>query len=349
MIADHAPRFGPHLAPGSRAFTLVEVLVTIGLVGLLAALLLPAVQQAREAARRASCTNKLKQIGLALQNYESSNGVFPSLSMTSAYVLATDGTLKADSSHLYSPFARMLPQLEQKPLFDATNFSRPATSSECLATNLTVMTASIDLFLCPSDPGPFVDGYGRVTYRFSHGPSPWSRDRTGPFSFASSLRPASFRDGLSQTVGVSERLQGNWTTDIFSDGDYYLGVGYDADRVGSLGADWARQACAAASRSLPFETRSGESWFLSGLHFTCFNHCMLPNSAIPDCSPYSEQASINMRWATDGAMSARSRHPGGVNASMMDGSVHFISDSINLSPWRALGTPDGDEVIPAAF
>jgi hypothetical protein len=111
---------------------------------------------------------------------------------------------------------------------------------------------------------------------------------------------------------------------------------------------WVVSVCAAASASAsyPSESRSGESWFLSGYHFTDYNHCATPNSNIEDCSIYSFQESIHWRTLHEGVFTARSRHPGGVNTSSMDGSVRFIRDTVNLSVWRALATRDRGDLVP---
>lgn len=327
-------------------FTLIELLVVILVIGILSSLLLPAVQGAREAARRLTCANHLKQIGLALHSYASAHGYFPPINGPST----TDTDPRNFfSAHAYSPLVRMLAELEQGPLYNASNFWGIATTDASLWANQTVMATSVGLFLCPSDSTPPVGGYGRVTYRFNQGPSPWFAPGPnkelcwdGPFTVHRAYRPADFRDGLSQTIGVSERLQGDWRKGTFSPGDYRLtGV----DDTGRSLISWAVSVCASAPSSSLVESRAGESWFLSGLHFTNYNHCVPPNAPSPDCSLYSFEEGIHWRTLHQGVFTARSRHPGGVNALSMDGHVLFVRNSIDPSIWRALATRNGGEVV----
>lgn len=159
-------------------------------------------------------------------------------------------------------------------------------------------------------------------------------------------RPADFRDGLSQTVGASERLQGDWSRDRFSKGDYRL---TGAQNGGPLTIDWARSVCAAPSATLSHESRGGESWFLTGYHFTNYNHCVPPNAPTPGCSlfPYTED--IHWRTLHEGILPARSLHPGGVNTLGMDGGARFTGDGIALPIWRAVATRSGGEPVAAGF
>ncbi len=335
--------------PIASGFTIIELLVVIFIIGVLAGLLLPAVQSAREAARRTQCTNNLKQIGIALANYESAHGFFPSINAHST----NEQTI---SSHLFSPLARMLSELDQRPLFNAINFSWIPFSSPALWANQTVMDAQISGFLCPSDsPAQRVPGYGRVNYRFCTGPTPWiAPGDNEPFSWSGAFsshrfyRPADFPDGLSQTVGASERLQGGWTLDRFKAGGDYLLTKTDTipHITDPRAADWAISVCSSAPMTDPIETEAGQSWFLSGFHFSDYNHCATPNHPWPDCSFYGVlDDDLGWRSVYQGVFSATSRHPGGVNTLTMDGSVHFMANSINISTWRALSTRDRGEVF----
>ena len=331
-------------------FTLIELLVVVSIIGLLLALLLPAVQAARETSRRLDCVNHLKQIGIALQSYESTYGFFPGVETQSASVGRS-----SYSNHAYSPLARILAQLDQGPLYNASNLTGEATLPSSLWANITVMSLTVSLFLCPSDSIPSVSGYGRSGYRFNIGPSPWFAPaplklaaRDGPFTSHEFHGPASYKDGLSQTVGVSERLQGNWTTGSWSRGDYVLTGAGDSLMAGitePLTINWVVSICASVTESLPIEHRSGESWFLSGYHFTDYNHCATPNAELRDCSLYSFREDVHWRTLHEGVFTARSRHPGGVNALLMDGSVRFIRDAVGLPVWRALATRDRGDII----
>jgi prepilin-type N-terminal cleavage/methylation domain-containing protein/prepilin-type processing-associated H-X9-DG protein len=339
---------GPSRICAGVGFTLIELLIVIAVIAALIGFLLPAVQAAREAARRIECGNHLKQIGLALQSYESTYRLFPG-------VITISGTSRDNyySNHVYSPLARMLAELDQLPLFNASNLTGEATLPSSLWANLTVMNCQVALFLCPSDASSPVPGYGRDNYRFSLGPGPWAApadvkqgSRDGPFTTHRFYPPAAFTDGLSNTVGASERIQGNWIKGVWAAGDYVLtGVGERNDGQ-LMTIEWGVSVCADASPSLPIETRAGESWFLSGYHFTDYNHSATPNASIRDCSIFpSFTEEIHWRTLQEGVFTARSRHPGGVNALLMDGSTRFVRDGIGLPVWRALATRAGGEAV----
>jgi prepilin-type N-terminal cleavage/methylation domain-containing protein/prepilin-type processing-associated H-X9-DG protein len=328
---------------GTRGFTLIELLAVLAITALLVGLLLPAVQSAREASRRTECASHLKQLGLALAAYESCHRYFPGVETVSWH-----SGVKYYSNHAYSPLARMLAELEQTPLFNASNLIDEATRPDALWANQTSMNSTLSIFLCPSDAALPLPGYGRVNYRFNLGPGPWFAPADlkeaawdGPFTTHRFYTAASFTDGLSQTAGASERLQGSWVKESWSTGDYILtGVGDSllGHISGPLTIDWVVSVCRSASHSLPIEVRSGESWFLSGYHFTDYNHCAPPNAHIPDCSLYSLADTLQWRTLQEGVFTARSAHPGGVNTAFMDGSVRFVHDSVNLPVWRALAT-----------
>jgi len=326
-------------------FTLVEVLVAISIIALLIGLLLPAVQQAREASRRLECTNHLKQIGLGLQQYASAHGCFPAISAVSFQRGGTSGT-----AHSYSPIARMLGELDQIPLYNAFNFSGIPTADIATLQNLTAMSVSLQVAICPSDTQPPVSGYGRVNYRFCTGPTPWIAPRPdlaqsldGPFTIRYFRSLADFRDGLSNTVGISERLEGGWVKNLFKhNGDYLLVANGFAL---AKNADQAISVCAAAPIDGPKDTRAGESWAISGFHFSDYNHCLSPNPTINDCALDTNKGDLHTRTLHAGVFSASSRHYVGVNASLMDGSVHFFKSNIDRSVWRALSTRSGGEVI----
>jgi prepilin-type N-terminal cleavage/methylation domain-containing protein/prepilin-type processing-associated H-X9-DG protein len=326
-------------------FTLIECLVVVFVIGLLLALLLPAVQQAREAGRRVECVNHLKQIGLALQNYASTHSRFPAINSESFRHGSHFGTAQA-----YSPIVRMLGELDQVPLYHAFNFSGVPTIGLTPVQNLTAMSISLEVAICPSDAQPPVSGYGRTNYRFCTGPTPWIASSPklplsldGPFTTHEFRSPAEFPDGLSYTVGVSERLQGGWIKYAFKrNGDYCLvsngfSLAHDADQAVSV--------CASAPVDGPTETRAGESWALSGFHFSDYNHCMTPNPPTNDCALDTNKNSLHYRTLHAGVFSASSRHPGGVNVGLMDGSVRFVTNGINLLTWRALSTRDRGEAF----
>ncbi len=190
-----------------HGFTLIELLVVIAIIGVLVALLLPAVQAAREASRRASCSNNLKQLGLALHGYHDALGVLPSgYGYQQGYTWGGFGWAAA-----------ILPHLEQQPIFNAINFDLAAWTQE----NATACVTVVATYLCPSDDtseGGFLDREGlrfaMASYVASFGPGDMDfedpEDRRGLFSRNSKTRLVDIRDGLSQTLAVSERHNGRF-------------------------------------------------------------------------------------------------------------------------------------------
>jgi hypothetical protein len=216
------------------------------------------------------------------------------------------------------------------------------------------MTTRVGLFLCPSDPAQSPPGYGRVNYRFSIGPTAWEGNSiaqpetwAGAFAVLHAFEPSDFSDGLSATIGASERIQGSWLKNHVGLSDYLVPTNAGGLQGPLFGPDRAVAVCANMPPMPPTETRSGESWFLSGLHFTQYNHCATPNWARPDCGffPFDEEQAIGWRAIQNGVFTARSHHAGGVQVLMMGGSLHFVKESVNLAVWRALSTRAQGEVV----
>ncbi len=336
-------------------FTVIELMVTLGVIAALISILLPAVQAAREAARRAQCVNNLKQIGIAVHAYAQLYTDFPSTMLFSdSFLSPRTGRRQAVVGNCFSPFARILPQMELSGQFNALNFDLLPDFGAGLTANQSVMKITIASYLCPSDSGSNVAGYGRVNYRCNIGPSTFLRAArkpsdsknlqldSGPFATGMSLGPADFRDGLSNTIGLSERLQGDWAKDTFrAGGDYRLG-----DFKGlTVDADQAISTCAVIVKSsVKHESRGGESWCLSGLHFSSYNHITAPNHSETDCGFRNDIQTVHGRHMMDGVFSASSRHSGGVNVLLMGGEVRFVRDAISLAVWRSLGTRAGGEI-----
>lgn len=336
----------PPLGNRRRGFTLIELLVVVSIIGLLIALLLPAVQSAREAARRAQCVNNLKQIGLALHAYEAAHGSFP-LNMGAHRIDPERGLPWVIGSRVYSALTRILPQLDLHPLYASINFEVETFPSDRTSVfpfpqNQTAYATRLSVYLCPSDGVETPTTHGS-NYRGNYGVGPMPSTTAenydsgnGFYTYPGVLGPRSFPDGLSHTVAYSERLRGTGEGSGLAPardfGDIQVMM-YCLDRD----ADYALQ-CArlAATRPFPASRGAGLTWFYGDFGCASYNHAQEPNGRIPDAiltGPY---------W---GVITARSLHPGGVNACMADGSVRFVGDSTSRAVWRALGTRNGGELV----
>jgi prepilin-type N-terminal cleavage/methylation domain-containing protein/prepilin-type processing-associated H-X9-DG protein len=319
-----------HPLPTSRrAFTLVELLVVIAIIGVLVALLLPAVQAARESSRRTKCQSNLRQWALAMHNFHDVKNNLPYF------------TQVTPNRQTWAPF--VMPYLEQGNLVAAYDMNTHWYN----APNLAVTQLNLPIFSCASDrqKAMWLDQTGfisaRGNYLVNYGNHTWGNDTGfgpghGPFgvttitSAASNLftpyqcRFAQITDGLSNTLLMSEvivaRMDNNQNgAGTWQNGDFRGHIWHDAT--------------ASSPSHCPnlFMTING------------------PNSSVPDnalCgiipNPDTKMPCV-AGSSTSRQNAARSRHPSGVNASLADGSVRFVADSINLTTWRALGTMDGGE------
>jgi prepilin-type N-terminal cleavage/methylation domain-containing protein/prepilin-type processing-associated H-X9-DG protein len=287
------------------AFTLIELLVVIAIIGVLIALLLPAVQTAREAARRMQCTNNLKQLALAATNYESANGMIPPGHFSSPRQSTRDYSLGT------SCFVRMLGHMEQSALHNSYNFDLSLRSEA----NVTVATIGIGILCCPSDPAASVgwdlDGYYdfrpaeaqqkftsyggnrghyyQAVYYNTNDPcfEPWRMASTGVIFDHSNIRLADVRDGLSNTFLFSEHAHG----------------------------------------ALSSSDQAYSHWWNSGWWTDAqFDTTYPVNAHIK----YAPEIAAGYWWVA--VESPGSFHPGGANFAMCDGSVRFIKDSISSWP-----------------
>lgn len=340
-------RHGQRPCEWGAGFTLIELLVVVSIIGLLAALLLPAVQGSREAARRSRCENNLKQIGLALHNYEASNGSFP-LNWGKPRVNPVLGFPFHIGGRPYSALSRMLPYLDQQPLHASINFSVETYPTEDggsfpFPQNSTAFGTSLEIFLCPSDGARTPTTHGN-NYRGNYGIGPLfmttheSPDSGVGFYGAAHgvLGSRSFPDGLSHTVAYGERIRGTgtgWPRSAARDfGEIQVTiycVASDADTA----LECSRVA---SSREFPAYMMAGFTWFYGDFECSAYCHAQEPNGRIPD-------AITSQLWC--GVVTARSFHPGGVNSLMADGSVRFARESISRGVWRALSTRNGNELV----
>lgn len=310
--------------PTSDGFTLVELLVVIAIIGVLIALLLPAVQAAREAARRSSCLNNLKQLGLALHHFHDSRRSFPP-------------GRGGPAPTVFSAQAYLLPYVEQGGLHSQINFSLAPTNLGIAgkvysgAANAAAAAEVVATLQCPSDPaGGRVAGstFGGTNYVACAGSGMLGNGTLnladGAFFTMSKTRFADLLDGSSHTVAFSERQLGTGaaTTQLAANEIplYILELG--------PGIDVSPGACAALATGEWYAER-GAKWILGNYGNTIYNHYHPPNARDWDCMNLAQQK---------GQMGARSYHPGGVNVLLCDGSVRFVADGIDLGIWRAAAT-----------
>jgi len=342
-----------------RAFTLIELLVVIAIIAVLIALLLPAVQSAREAGRRIQCVNNLKQIGIAMHNYHDTFLCLPFGKGPDYMYLFPDAPIYAR----WSAHSQILPFLEQRTLFDAINFNLPPETPNIGApgmgfmpaylspnrANATVSRVVLSAFLCPSDGGGSSDWPGSTCYAANEGS--WLCDACeatpstvapgelprGPFYNKSCVRLAAFTDGTSQTAFFSERRRGNGNPDPRSDL-------FQMNNTTSLLQTYQMCTGMDTSMAMALTSRVGAAWAVGDMSCTTYNHVSPPNTrscAGMDSGMMMGGSMVNMAVQ----LAPSSYHPGGVNVLIGDGTVRFIKDGIARNVWLALSTRNGGEVM----
>jgi prepilin-type N-terminal cleavage/methylation domain-containing protein len=300
-------------APRRSAFTLVELLVVIGIIGILVAILLPAVQATREAARKSQCQNNLKQIGLAVLNYEQTNKRLP-----------PGGVWKPDGRRGGSIYVYLLPMLEEANLYQVFNLrSNNVDDTRFPGTNKRVDATVIETLICPSDDRE-VHYSGRVahSYAASRGPTElwWNADSLCDFPWADLARapiddPRNFAGPFTR-VGTQERLKA--ITDGLTKTIFFGEV---------------RPKCSEHARNGWVNSNNGNGY--------CTTLIPINYDSCNDASPDPCRRSNN--WTTE--VGFKSAHVGGAFFLFGDGSVHFISDEINHSTYQLLGAKNDGLVI----
>jgi prepilin-type N-terminal cleavage/methylation domain-containing protein/prepilin-type processing-associated H-X9-DG protein len=329
-------------------FTLVELLVVIAIVGVLVAILLPAIQSARESARRTSCTNNLKQLGIAAGNFHSARGAFPCGSESRQYGA---NPANAYTWYRWSSLAHLTPYLEESNIHDRLDLSVPlyVGLNVLSSQNAFAVAQVIPLFLCPSDEAKIVStGFGPTNYAACAGsglPGGSMIDADGVFYMNSKTRISKITDGTSHTAFMSESVLGNVTQSPLQR-DYRVDYKF-ASPPFSLSAPYMNLTDAQCNSATIWNETDGRGFAWVSGEFRCalYNHYFTPNQATPDCMAAIIGGMPNIRYTPWGWRAARSRHPGGVNVLMADGSVQFVFDGIDLAVWRALSTRNGNETL----
>jgi prepilin-type N-terminal cleavage/methylation domain-containing protein/prepilin-type processing-associated H-X9-DG protein len=361
------------LRPKRQGFTLIELLVVIAIIAVLIALLLPAVQSAREAARRSQCTNNMKQIGLAIHNYESTHGCFPMGAISQQEGNYAFSCLATSGPWGYSMFAAILGQMEQTAVYNAINFSIPPgghafVGLDAGAINNTGMITKIAAYCCPDDtdqtPFPIstsTNGYSQSSYAGNAGTfdiwhwycgcppgvgglscqgqvTAWS---DGAFYQDKPVKLAEISDGTSNTIAVGE------TSRFKNDPDSQFNSWSRALWFGSAAAGSTRP------QGLASTVPRMNAAFLFGDQ-ALFTGSLSPTGEV-NAWLFLQSGADSRTW---GQFGFRSKHPGGANFLFCDGSVHFLKESIDtgspnytapisIGVYRQLSTRKGGEVVSA--
>lgn len=325
------------------AFTLVELLVVIAIIGILVALLLPAIQAAREAARRSQCKNNLRQLALAVHNFESSKKRLPP-----SVAIDLEAVDPAANNVAWGVHGHILPYLEEQALAGMVDLNK------AWDTQMTINDLRIAVYSCPSDekaPEVRDTGAGKprlyaTTYGFNQGT--WfvydpatKRGGDGVFYPNSFLRLAQIEDGTSKTLLVAEVKA--WTP--------YTRNGGPAGTEIPANIDLAKAQVASGAE---FKDTGHTEWPDGRVHHTGFTATLPPNTRVPydrngemldaDYNSWQEgKGGIATTTPSYAIITSRSYHPGGVQVALVDGSCQSISDEIDILVWRAMATRAGGE------
>ena len=382
------------MSKSNRGFTLVELLVVIAIIGILIGLLLPAVQAAREAARRMQCSNNLKQMGLAVQNFNDAHNRIPN-QYADPLITGIAGYASIGSrADRVSAQTLLLPYLEQAAVYDVimtclkdagangdAAYAPSPTDAGTIPTNQSVnpYTTVITAFLCPSDGNAMgsaslskqaANHLGRCSYACCTGDMSFSntnaatqgaqKARRGLFvngNVAGETTMATCKDGTSNTIAFGEITVSDIIATDANDPDISTGIGYLSGTQSKSANDCLalRGTDGQFAEGVTTYAQKGRRWANADYACTNFQAILPPNS--PSCSSSNDSLSERSAMITAG-----SAHSGGANVVMLDGSVHFISDTIDAGDmtwknadgyrgksmhgvWGALATPKGKEAV----
>ena len=341
-IGDSRWRFVLASRRSRRAFTLVEMLVVIAVVGVLVALLLPAVQAARESARRIACANNLRQLGVAAQIHHTSHGHFPAGSVAKAD--PADATTPW-TFYRWSTLATLSPYLENTAAYNALNLKVPLYNSslQISPVNQAGVRIAVALFHCPSDDGLRLRAtFGPTNYAACTGSGigGGTPNNTDGVSFVNSKTAINqISDGTTQTALMSESTLGT-----------IGGSTHDVQReYKSLLSAPLTEAQCNSSTIWNLSDPRGFAWVNGEYRSALYNHYGTPNSRTPDCIGVTIGGTPQTRYTPYGWRTARSLHPGGVNLLLADGGIRFVGDDIEPTTWKALATIRGGESLPGDY
>jgi hypothetical protein len=307
---------------------------------------LPAVQAAREAARRSQCSNNLKQLGLGVHNFE---GTYQRLPIGSESKPFPAAPTFPHNFYRWSVLAHLTPYLEQSNAYNSLDLKVPLYTPPSFGIapqNQAGAALVVPLFLCPSDRREVVaTGFGPTNYAGCAGSgmgggTPFQAD--GTFFVNSLIRFADILDGTSNTAFMSESLLGTGPEST-SDPTHVQQTPQTVYRF-HQGAPLTDSVCNSAAM-WNVSNRRGFAWVNGEFRCTLYNHYYAPNDRTPDCLGVSLTPDPATLYTGYGWRAPRSRHPGGVLVLLGDGSVRFVSQTIDLVTWRALGTRAGGETL----
>jgi prepilin-type processing-associated H-X9-DG protein len=304
-----------------------------------------------------SCTNNLKQIGIALHNYMTAFDVMPPGRFNSHI---------AGHGNCWGAYSQLAPYLDQTNTYNAFNFNLPPDTDVLQVSNSTGFQTFLPTLLCPSDNPPeliTVSGVQFATHNYNlntgsgysvlQNPlTPLVGAANGPFFENSRMTPASITDGLSNTAAVSETVRSTSTSTYLTDPlNVFLVTGNNSTTGPPISsdADYAALCLSLPATTTQFQATKGVRWHYGAPGHSLYNHLRPPNDKLPDCRgglPHSTRQDPLWSWLSLN-ITTRSKHPSGVNTLMCDGHVQFMKNSINVLIWQGLGSRNGGEVISA--